>query len=244
MDRTTVLCCTNMSGNDKRKLLIIGKSAGPRCFKGLRMEGLPVEYHANKNAWGKNLKLKQRKPFLLVDNCAAHPHLDNLQNIQLEFLPPNTTSLVQPMDMGLIKNFKTLYRGKLVSYILESIDENLLTTIRFVADSCRAIKTTTIQNCFTDCGFKPLYISEIFSNEENEDMLPVPIINFEEFSTIDNNLPCYDNNEDCEDLVVESPVPVANQEAKKYMAVLQLYFMQEGNEGSPTSALNICSDFL
>ena len=51
MDRITVLCCTNMSGTDKRKLLIIGKSARPRCFKGLRMEGLPVEYHANKNAW-------------------------------------------------------------------------------------------------------------------------------------------------------------------------------------------------
>ncbi|KII67876.1 hypothetical protein RF11_12559 [Thelohanellus kitauei] len=91
-------------------------------------------------------------------------------------------------------------------------------------------------------------------------MLPVPIINYEEFSTIDNNLPCYDNNEDCEDLIVdgikskhekfqedddddESPVPMTNQEAKTCMALLQRYFMQEGNEGSPTSALNICADF-
>lgn len=38
MDRITVLCCANMSGTDKRKLLIIGKSAKPRCFKGLRMD--------------------------------------------------------------------------------------------------------------------------------------------------------------------------------------------------------------
>ena len=93
-------------------------------------------------------------------------------------------------------------------------------------------------------------------------MLQVPIINYEEFSTIDNNLPCYDDNEDCEDSIVEgikskhekldeedddddeSPVPVTNQEAKKCMAVLQRYFMQEGNEGSPTSALNICADFV
>ncbi|KII72030.1 hypothetical protein RF11_15756 [Thelohanellus kitauei] len=30
MDRITVLCCTNMSGNDKRTLLIIGKSARSR----------------------------------------------------------------------------------------------------------------------------------------------------------------------------------------------------------------------
>ncbi|XP_035209659.1 uncharacterized protein LOC118184117, partial [Stegodyphus dumicola] len=149
--------------------------------------------------------------------------------------------------MGVIKNFKTLYRGKLVNYVLESIDENLLTTsttareisskisllqaIQFAADSWRAIKATTIQNCFTNCGFKRLEISKNLSNEENEDMLQVPIcINYEEFSTIDNNLPCYDDNENCEDSIVEgikskhgkldeddddedeSPVPLTNQE--------------------------------
>ncbi|KII64926.1 hypothetical protein RF11_06138 [Thelohanellus kitauei] len=34
MDLITVLCCANMSGTDERKLLIIGKSDRPRCFKG------------------------------------------------------------------------------------------------------------------------------------------------------------------------------------------------------------------
>jgi hypothetical protein len=51
MDRKTVLCCSNMSGTDKKKLLVIGKSAKPRCFKELKMDSLPVEYYANKNAW-------------------------------------------------------------------------------------------------------------------------------------------------------------------------------------------------
>ncbi|KII69363.1 hypothetical protein RF11_09788 [Thelohanellus kitauei] len=46
MDRITVLCCTNMSGTDKLKLLIIGKRARPRRFKMIRMAGLPDEYHA------------------------------------------------------------------------------------------------------------------------------------------------------------------------------------------------------
>jgi hypothetical protein len=32
------------------------------------------------------------------------------------------------MDMGLIKNLKTLYHAKLVNYILEAIQENLLTS--------------------------------------------------------------------------------------------------------------------
>jgi hypothetical protein len=51
MDRITVLCCSNMSGTDKKKLLVIGKSAKPWCFKGLKMDSLLVEYYANKNAW-------------------------------------------------------------------------------------------------------------------------------------------------------------------------------------------------
>jgi hypothetical protein len=69
-----------------------------------------------------------RKILLVLDNCAAHPHLDSLKNIQLEFLSPNTTSLVQSMDMGTIKNLKTLYRTKLVNYIFEATEENLLTS--------------------------------------------------------------------------------------------------------------------
>lgn len=47
-DRITVLLCTNMSGKDKRKLLVIGKSKNPRCFK--NVVSLPVNYKANSKA--------------------------------------------------------------------------------------------------------------------------------------------------------------------------------------------------
>lgn len=108
-----------------------------------------------------------------------------------------------------------------------------------------------IQNYFAVCGFTPLDIPEILSDEENE-------INYQGFSTIDNNLPCYDENQDCKDAIVKviklkdekrdeddnDDPPVTNQEAKKCIAGLQRYFMQKGNEGSPTSALNTCADFV
>jgi hypothetical protein len=48
-DRITVLLCANLSGNEKRKLLIIGKSQNPRCFK--HIPRLPVKYKANRRAW-------------------------------------------------------------------------------------------------------------------------------------------------------------------------------------------------
>ena len=61
-------------------------------FKGIRMDALPVDYHANKNAWmtsdifqnylmswDKSLQREKRKILLLVDNCSAYPNLDSLK---------------------------------------------------------------------------------------------------------------------------------------------------------------------
>jgi hypothetical protein len=52
------------------------------------------------------LRRKNRKILHLVDNCPAHPHIQDLSNIKLVFSPPNTTSVLQSMDMGIIKSFK------------------------------------------------------------------------------------------------------------------------------------------
>lgn len=96
-NRLTVLVCANMTGSDKKSLFIIGKSKNPRCFKNVKK--LPVDYTANKKAWmtseifkaylmtwNKELQHQKRKILLLVDNCPAHPHVENLTNIKLAFL--------------------------------------------------------------------------------------------------------------------------------------------------------------
>ena len=43
-----------------------------------------------------------RKIALIINICPAHPRIDNLQAVELIFLPPNTTSKMQPMDQGTI----------------------------------------------------------------------------------------------------------------------------------------------
>ena len=41
---------------------------------------------------------QNRKVLLVVNNCPAHPEIGGLKASELCFLPPNTTSITQPMD--------------------------------------------------------------------------------------------------------------------------------------------------
>ena len=46
------------------------------------------------------LRELDRKFAFVIDNCPAHPCIDNPKAMKLYFLPPNTTSKTQPMDQG------------------------------------------------------------------------------------------------------------------------------------------------
>jgi len=58
----------------------------------------------------KKMKLENRKVLLFIDDCTAHDHNIELSSIKVYFLPPNTTSILQPMDQSFIQNFKMFYR--------------------------------------------------------------------------------------------------------------------------------------
>ncbi|KAI8516456.1 Pyruvate decarboxylase 2, partial [Branchiostoma belcheri] len=121
-----------MTGTDKLAPLVIGSSKNPRCFRGQRV---PLPWYANKKAWmtveifrewmkkvDREMGRKRKKICLLLDNCTAHPHDVNLRNIRLIFLPANTTSIIQPLDQGTIRNFKALYRSQLMQHIVDDLD--------------------------------------------------------------------------------------------------------------------------
>jgi hypothetical protein len=96
--RVTVLVMANMDGTDKRKLMVIGRFEKPRCFSGIQK--LPVDYKANKKSWMTSslfqefvkkfdieMHHQKRKVLLIVDNCPAHPAMDNLLAVRLVFYP-------------------------------------------------------------------------------------------------------------------------------------------------------------
>ncbi len=117
-DRLTVLVTCNMDGSDKKPLLVVGKAERPRKFP-RDLSSLPVQYEHTRKAWMTGLlwtkflrqwdrqaRLQGRKLLLLADNAPSHCSVSDLTNIRVEFLPKNTTSLIQPCDAGIIKNFK------------------------------------------------------------------------------------------------------------------------------------------
>ena len=135
--------------------IVIGKAASPRCFKGLKDKKNPlgVPYYSNAKAWmnsdimfdvltktNRKLAQQKRNVVLFLDYVSSHPPelSKKFSRIKVIFLPKNTTSHVQPLDAGIIKNFKVQYRELLVAHTLAQIDGSSL-TLRRVKDRHRVI---------------------------------------------------------------------------------------------------------
>uniref|UniRef100_A0A1E1X318 Putative tigger transposable element n=1 Tax=Amblyomma aureolatum TaxID=187763 RepID=A0A1E1X318_9ACAR len=172
-ERLTVLLCCNMDGSDKLKPWVIGKYRNPRCLKNTRL--LPCHYRSNSRAWmtcslfeeflryfDNKMGSQCRSVLLFLDNCAAHPRDPQfLRNVKLVFFPPNTTSHLQPLDAGVIKNLKHSYRKCVVKRCLARIDRgqqpttiSVLDAMHYVASAWAAVAASTAQHCFAQCGFR------------------------------------------------------------------------------------------
>ena len=72
-------------------------------------------------------------------------------------MSPNTTSVSQPMDQGVIGCLKPHYRKQLVKVILCSLNSNkslpkvsLLTALKLLVSAWNEVSQTTIVNCFKE----------------------------------------------------------------------------------------------
>ncbi|CAH2276179.1 tigger transposable element-derived 1-like [Pelobates cultripes] len=127
--RLTLLVGGKASGDFPIKPLLVYHSQTPRAMRGISKSSLPVVWKANRKAWiTRDISTQwftdhfcpsvqrycwrkglEEKALLIMDNAASH--LTNLAElptciaVEILFLPPNTTLLIQPMDQGVIATF-------------------------------------------------------------------------------------------------------------------------------------------
>ena len=70
---------------------------------------------------GQKFSSEGRGVALVIDSFPAYLHIENLKSVKLFFLPPNTTSRTQPMDLGVIESLKVKYRKYMVQKIIRSL---------------------------------------------------------------------------------------------------------------------------
>ncbi|GFS85783.1 tigger transposable element-derived protein 6 [Trichonephila clavipes] len=169
-ERLTILLAVNMDSSEKITPLVIGKSAKPRCFKCIN--SFPTKYRSNKKAWmttklfnewliSLNSDMREKRHILLfLDNCSVHNNAPPLSNVKLQFFPLNSTSKLQPLDLGIIHNFKTFYRREVVKSVLNNLENqqnvttiSILTALIMIGKAWRAVTPLTIHSCFKKSGF-------------------------------------------------------------------------------------------
>lgn len=119
----TIAFAVNAGGSDKREPLFIGTAPRPRFFNKKFAVELGLIYENNKKTWmnglifqrwlkrfDRDMKGQHRHVLLLLDNTSSHTVAGlELSNIEIAFLPPSTTSELQPLDAGII-SLKHRYR--------------------------------------------------------------------------------------------------------------------------------------
>lgn len=73
---------------------------------------------------GQALFERKRTKLLLVDNAGGHADDLSYDGVQIEFLQPNTTPLIQPMDQGSILAFKALYTHNTLQHLVVAMESD------------------------------------------------------------------------------------------------------------------------
>lgn len=177
--RLTVGVAANAAGNEKPPLLFVCASAKPRRFDGKDPRGLGLQYSFTKKGWINralfqtwpaefNQKMKQdgRRILLVLDSASAHLADAPMTNVEVEFLLPNTTAVLQPIDAGVIASLKAwlkrrqgLEAVKAVKQIVASSEPasgpksiynaSALQTMRWCQDAWESAAQSTIANSWT-----------------------------------------------------------------------------------------------
>ena len=172
-----------------------------------------------------SFRAQSRKVALLIDDCSVQPEIKNLTNINLIFLPPNTTSVLQPMGQGVIRSLKAHYRKKVVRLCIKAMESNkplpkinILQAMKHLVSSWNVVSKENIVNCFkksnisqsnqqvavNDDGDSSKSLQEDLKklHELDNDAIQ-PNLSAESFADLDNEVVTSDSFSNDDDIIAE-----------------------------------------
>nr|XP_057913058.1 tigger transposable element-derived protein 1-like [Doryrhamphus excisus] len=251
-DRLTLLLCANASGDCKVKPLLVYHSETPRAFKknNVQKDKLNVMWRSNPKAlvtrqffseWfqevfapsvgefltEKNIPLKV---LLVLDAALAQPTglgedwSSEHDFITVRFLPPNTSTLLQPMDQHVISNFKKLYTKALFQRCFEVTMETNLTLREFWKDHlnilhCLSIIETAweqVSKRTVQCAWRKLWptsvVPRFLENVEPDPVLETDVV--DEIVSLGKFMGLEVDSDDVEELVEEHTLVLSTDEVQ------------------------------
>lgn len=105
--------------------------------------------------------IKQKSKVLLFsDSCSSHMKPPQLEAVQVAYFPPNATTVLQPIDQGVVHSGKAAYRTRLVEHLLFDMQNDwelkidVIFPVEVLASFWQQVKGEVIKNCFRKAGFQ------------------------------------------------------------------------------------------
>ena len=142
----------------------------------MTVNDMSVDWYASKNAWmtgeihdrimtklNNQMRKAGRKILYVCDNASCHKD-GSYSNIEFLLLPHNATSILQPLDQGIILSVKRRYKMKLAEKYLAFVEkkEDAVTQLKqfavvaatnMIAQAWRETSSIIIKNCFKKASF-------------------------------------------------------------------------------------------
>lgn len=250
-ERITLLLCANLTGTEKRPLLLVGDSGASRSFPD-DPSRLPLickfAQKARMNAaiftewlsfWDWQLGLHQRSVLLLVENTPAHTSSAHLENVRLYFHP-------QPILKGVARNLKAHYRSRLYGRVSASLSvqrntraadlirkTTVLDALYLVRESWDSVKGDTVSGVFAQVGL-PLCGTPVARGGAGvtgmQDVSVPPGLTYDEFCRFVNLDDFLEGVVDRTSEIHEDEYEVTDEEALKAIDFLRTMAMREGRD--------------
>ncbi|XP_054426585.1 tigger transposable element-derived protein 3 [Pteronotus mesoamericanus] len=201
-DQVQVLLCANSRGTEKRRVLVSGLQAAPRCFFGVSSEALPASYHPDVGIpWSewlaqfdRDMGRQGRQVALLlaaqvVEELAVLPGLCHVR-----LLPLPTAGTTPSLPSSVVRAFKAHYRHRLLGKLAAAQSKRagtslaeagagitVLDTLHMAAAAWAKVPPQFIVSSFLQEGLAPCKMP--LCSDKASEMPPVPSgLSLEEFS--------------------------------------------------------------